>query len=371
MARLEFRDGMGSGDALSTITVPFRTLASKSARRAYVGTLFFVAAVGFLFCVSIASYCAFYYNFVPQISVERPVHLQFGFGNPIGTVAIGPGLAHSQAYDVSVILYLPRTPSNLAAGNFMVDLTLLEAHHSVDSNSSTIRRSRRPAILPYASPLVDTARRLSRMPLFILNWKREAEVLNVVMMERMEFLKGKKSLPRTVRLEIHSEERMQFYTASVRFDARFTGLRWLMYKWRVLSFVIFSSTFWLTSVAAMSSVWMAINSAQGPKKSELKTESSDTDDSDILIKDESDGEDSSQILGFSTKDRSKNEDPLVKEEDGTAGSTTIESLTGFEDISAIGESAAIQSIPQSDVGSQKQGISKRRIGHVAPVAEED
>lgn len=131
---------------------------------------------------------------------------------------------------MSVTLQLPRTPSNLAAGNFMLDLALFSRPSSsiitgTNTSTSLIAHSRRPAILTYASPIVDTAYKVSRMPLYLLGWQREAETLEVSMMESVEFARGWRNLPGSLRLEIQSREQMQVYSAIVKFKANFTGLR--------------------------------------------------------------------------------------------------------------------------------------------------
>lgn len=66
------------------------------------------------------------------------------------------------------------------------------------------------------------------MPLYVTGWQREAETLDVMMMEGVEFAKGWRNLPRSLRFEIQSEERMQVYSAKVKFAARFTGLRYAL-----------------------------------------------------------------------------------------------------------------------------------------------
>lgn len=96
------------------------------------------------------------------------------------------------------------------------------------THTRKLAESRRPGILTYASPMVDTASRFARMPFYVSNWRREAEVLRTPMMERIEFAKGKKNIPSSLKLEIQSDVRMQIYTAVVRFDARFTGLRYVI-----------------------------------------------------------------------------------------------------------------------------------------------
>lgn len=112
----------------------------------------------------------------------------------------------------------------------MLDLTLLphpstSASTGTNTSAPSIARSRRPGILTYTSPLVDTASRISFMPLYLVGWKRELEKLEIPMMEQVEFARGARNLPASARLEINSKEDMQFYSAKVQFRARFTGLR--------------------------------------------------------------------------------------------------------------------------------------------------
>lgn len=90
---------------------------------------------------------------------------------------------------------------------------------------SPISHSRRPGILTYASPLVDVARRVIRMPFYVVGWRREAETLEIPMLENIEFARGMRQLPQSLRLEVQSDGKMQIYSASVSFRARFTGMR--------------------------------------------------------------------------------------------------------------------------------------------------
>ena len=151
-------------------------------------------------------------------------------GHPWGTASLDPKFVHSQPYDVAVTLELPRTPSNLDAGNFMIDLTLLSLQSgtglaAVSNTLSPISHARRPAILTYSSPLVDLARRVVRLPFYVVGSRHEAETLEVQMLEKVEFARGSRNLPQSLRLEIQSDGKMQFYSARVEFRARFTGLR--------------------------------------------------------------------------------------------------------------------------------------------------
>ncbi|RAK99784.1 seipin [Aspergillus ibericus CBS 121593] len=249
--------------AMHSMAATVRPFVSKRALKAYLGIIIFLFTAIFMIFISTVAYGIFYYRFIPQVGLERIVHLQFGDGYPWGTASLGSGLVSSQPYDVQVELELPRTPSNLAAGNFMLDLALLSrpsasAETGLNTSVAALSQSRRPAILTYASPLVDTASKLSFMPFYVLGWHREAETLQVPMMERVQFARGWRNLPDSLRLEIHSSETMQVYKAKVMFRARFTGLRWVMYNWRLTSFVVFGCLFWSVSMVSAGVVWVIL-----------------------------------------------------------------------------------------------------------------
>ncbi|BAE57724.1 unnamed protein product [Aspergillus oryzae RIB40] len=269
-------------------------------------------------------------------------------GHPWGTASLGSELVSLQPYDINVEIELPRTPSNLAAGNFMLDLTLL-SHPSTSAltgtNSSTypISRSRRPAMLTYASPLVDTASKLSLMPFYVFGWSREAEKLVVPMMERVEFARGRRNLPESLRLEIHSKEEMQIYKATVEFRARFTGLRWMMYNWKITSFFIFSSLFW--SISSLSST--------GTREPEVKEEAGD----ETPIKEEPSEETSSLMEAPSAsstnpegKRRIKREDEYEADDDESDGSPRDRGTLPSEE---VGAGTGLES-------AEARGVQRRR-----------
>ncbi|KAL2860375.1 putative adipose-regulatory protein-domain-containing protein [Aspergillus pseudodeflectus] len=266
----------------SALLTPLSAVVSKNAVTAYLGTfLFFVTAICMIF-VSVFAYGLFYYNVIPHVGLERVVHLQFGEAHPWGIATLDSSLVSFQPYDVHVELELPQTPSNLAAGNFMLDLSLLSqpstsASTGENSSPQIISHSRRPAILSYASPLIDISRKVTFMPLYILGWQREAERLVVRMMERVEFTRGALNIPGSARLELHSQVEMQVYAAKVIFRAHLTGLRWIMYRWRITSFFVFTSMFWSVSMFSFSLSWIILpcffaSSRTKKQKGEVKAE---------------------------------------------------------------------------------------------------
>ena len=132
--------------------------------------------------------------------------------------------------------------------------SVLAKEQDAVSKGQILAHSRRPAILTYASPLVDTASTLTWLAFYIFGWSSESEHLAISVFEGFEFSTGVDNLPQsiTVALEaFHSEHdprALQIYECRVRIVARLGGLKWLMYNHRILSYVVFTGVFWVTSV---------------------------------------------------------------------------------------------------------------------------
>ncbi|CAO1601732.1 hypothetical protein XANCAGTX0491_005374 [Xanthoria calcicola] len=261
--------------------VPFHAVLSKPAQKAYLGSFLLATTSLFLLALSTIAYALFYFNYVPQVSVERTIHLQFGDGHPNGVATLDSSLAALQAYQVSLLLHLPRTPNNQAAGNFMLDLSLLapakvpstaEKLLPESARKQRLAHSRRPAILTYASPLIDTASTLTGLPWYVLGWKTESEVVEVSMFEGVEFPKGWTNVPQEVKLVVEANEKMQFYEVGIRIFAKFGGLRWIMYHHRILSYLIFTTMFWSSSMFSALVAWLVLSSYLASDATEVKKE---------------------------------------------------------------------------------------------------
>jgi seipin len=122
----------------------------------------------------------------------------------------------------------------------MIDLALLAPSASsspatylkspvstANASNSILALSRRPAILTYASPIIDTAHKLSGLPWYMLGWRKESEVLEIGMYEGVEFAKGWRNVPDRVQVIVEAGETMQFYEVGVKIVARFSGLRYV------------------------------------------------------------------------------------------------------------------------------------------------
>jgi seipin len=277
------------------IRKPFDIVFSTTAIRAYLTTFLVIFAGLVLFGFAVAAYALFYWSYIPRIGFERTIYLQFdnvyhnednrydSAANPYGTVTLAPDLVSLQKYDISIELAMPRTPANRDAGNFMLDATMYAAGTVLDpvkdsmlpgqaEEDNRLARSRRPAILPYRSIVVECMWRLVELPWYILGWRSEMEKLTVVLWEDLEFLRGWRNVPATMRLDVQSTRNMQIYSAKALFRARFTGLRWLMYNHRIISAIIFITSFWITELVFAGLAWAALSFYLQTPPPEVKSE---------------------------------------------------------------------------------------------------
>ncbi|KAL9636465.1 MAG: hypothetical protein Q9164_002803 [Protoblastenia rupestris] len=157
---------------------------------------------------------------------------------------------------------------------------------SVVATSDPIARSRRPSILTYISALTDTASTLTSLPLYVLGLSSESEILTIPMFEGAEFAKGAANVPQAAKLIIEADEKMQFYEARLHIIAKLRGLRWMLYNHRILSFLVFTTSFWCSSIVSMSIVWLflSIYLSTGPDTRRKVVKKEDSDTNDLAIK---------------------------------------------------------------------------------------
>lgn len=199
--------------------------------------------------------------------------------SPYGLVSLDNSVMPQQAYDVVVEIDLPTSPANSELGNFMVDMVMLSSEYKDSSRPGTstsrssdlhswipaesiLFSSRRPAILTFRSDVVSLGRQLAGLPLYILGWHRESERLRIPMAEGIVFEKGHKNAPRKVYLDIQCrhQQALQVYRMRLLLRANFSGLRWFMYNYRVLSFMIFTTAFWAAEVFFALVAWILLQS---------------------------------------------------------------------------------------------------------------
>jgi len=249
---------------------PFRAVVSKPARRVYLQTILLALTSLLLLFIAIVSYLIFYANYIPRIGVTKPVYLNYYYNSdgvkPSGVVNFpSQELITNQPYDVTLRLRLPTSPENLNRGNFMCFVYVFDtpspnlarrtpnyffAHADAKEVSKrTLLWAFRPAIMTYSTPLLRTMKTLITAPLLLTGLKKQEEVLKVVMAEATSF----SAIPRSAVVEV--DPNLAVYEAELEFVARFSGLRWFMYSWRLTSFVVLTGLFWGTAVLWALVAW--------------------------------------------------------------------------------------------------------------------
>ncbi|KIW08423.1 uncharacterized protein PV09_01327 [Verruconis gallopava] len=273
---------------------PLSVVTSKTAQKAYLSTILAILTASILLFTAAIAYVAFYFSYVPDRGISRPIYLQFGPSHPpYGYASIQGALISQQPYDVKVILHMPRTPNNKAAGNFMIDLQLIAPGSTsdgvVDDKNKVLAKSSRPAILNYKSATMELVQQGFSLPWHLIGWREEAEVLKVPMIESVEFPKGWRNIPDHVRLELRSDEKLQVYSAKIEITARLRGLRYLMYSFRITSFIILTGMFWTVELIVTTIVWLSLSTyltSMSSRGAESKKEDTWSTKHEPQIKDE-------------------------------------------------------------------------------------
>ncbi|XP_014557081.1 hypothetical protein COCVIDRAFT_98153 [Bipolaris victoriae FI3] len=305
---------------IDSLLLPLRIATSPALLRTYLRTALLFIASTILFGFAVVAYSSFYYTYIPVRGIVVPVYLQYDHTphslhapTPADGVTAGkttkwpyglaniPGLVDRQKYDVVVELDLPRSETNLKAGNWMVGLefrgpttrgqgvkhllgwdeewnvedhsqggapgTTPEKNIVMDDTTTTttttsqtptvLARSKRPAILTYRSRVLEIMYRLMRLPLYLLGMHKESEHVRIKMMESVLFEPGYRNVPSSLRLELRSKLPLEVYRASVHITARLEGIRWVMYRYRILSGILGILGFWGMEMGVLVVTWGA------------------------------------------------------------------------------------------------------------------
>lgn len=131
-----------------------------------------------------------------------------------------------QQYRISVNIDMPESDQNLELGMFMVCAEMRDQSTQLRSHSC------RSAMLHYRSYLMRTITTLIMSPLIVLGFKEEAQQIPVELFSSYE---DDQSHPVTdVFVEIQSKQ-IQFYSVTLHITAHFSGLRYIMFHWPMLS----------------------------------------------------------------------------------------------------------------------------------------
>ncbi|XP_026461669.1 seipin [Ctenocephalides felis] len=213
-------------------------------------------ATSIIVWLAIFMYIVFYYTYMPSISHIRPVHLQFKSCEEGQAVCSFPSahvsltkkqqlLMIGQPYKVYLYIEMPESDANKNLGMFMVCAEMR------DTASKLRGHSCRSAMLHYRSDLLHSLNTLALSPLLIIGTAEQKQIVPVELFSNYE---EDQNYPVTdVYVEIQSRK-IEFYSASLHITAHFTGLRYIMFHWPILSAAIGISTnlFFIALVCLLS-----------------------------------------------------------------------------------------------------------------------
>ncbi|KAG5925692.1 hypothetical protein E4U42_004046 [Claviceps africana] len=275
-----------------------RMATSKSAQRAAVNAVLLVSSAVSLFALASLATALFFQNFVPDQFITTPVFLQYQSGvNPYGIVQLAyPTPKLHQDYDVSVALSMPRSPPNTEHGNFMVSLYLVreggKGHQALTTgrrtpgvqqyldNQKILFQSRRPALMPYEDPILSVAKRVLFLGYYMLFPRAQSRTMIIRLAERLNFDKAAVK-PTAALVEIEAGQHIQIYETELTLTAQLRGLRWLMFHYRLLTYMTFTTVFWVCEILFMCLAWIVWSTVVMAKRPTAKAnDASDAGDDD-------------------------------------------------------------------------------------------
>ncbi|CAG0880472.1 unnamed protein product, partial [Darwinula stevensoni] len=211
-----------------------------------------------LIWLSVFLYGVFYYLYMPAVAHTRPVHFIFepckeeaGLCSfPSANVTLAQRfkdhlLMRGQQYHVLLDLDMPESPMNQQLGMFMVKIDLKDYDGNVRKSGT------RAAMLRYRSFLHQLVYTLAFAPVLLTGTFEEKQLVTV---ELLSLFEDDPNDPVTHAIIEVQSRHVQIYGAQLRVHAHFTGLRYLMFHFPVLSAVIGIATnlFFLILVASFS-----------------------------------------------------------------------------------------------------------------------
>ncbi|XP_069550558.1 seipin-like [Brachyistius frenatus] len=231
------------------------TMAMSRARQRVVQGIIVFSFVLLLLWVATFLYGSFYYSYMPNPAFSSPVHYyyrtdcespaSFLCSYPLANISLMRNkknvLTFGQAYRISLQLDIPDSPTNQELGMFMIKTTCFSQDGGqVTSSARSARQllsasSSRFSMLRYRSDLLRTLGTLLFLPAFLTGAAEEKQVLEVELFS--EYMDDPYSPSVTAVIEILSNK-VQIYSSQLFIHAHFTGIRYLLFYFPVVSALV-------------------------------------------------------------------------------------------------------------------------------------
>ena len=212
--------------------------------------------------------------------------------NPYAVVALGKSpMLPQQEYDLSVKLSMPRSPPNTDRGNFMVAIHLLDGttndellqsarnfadNHDTFGAHRCLYDSRRSALLPYVDPIVALASRTLLLFYHMLFRSSQNYYLTLSLAEQVFFPRGA-AVPSSAYIEVEAGQTIQVYSMELAITAQLRGLRWLMFHYRLPTYMAFTMMFWMCEILSMCVAWAIWSVCKSPSSEDAIVKSRATE----------------------------------------------------------------------------------------------
>lgn len=228
--------------------------------------VFVIVSIGFLlFCGAVLMYVLFYLMYMPSSAHVKPVHMQFSsicedikscdiqtmtspyHSFPIAHLQLNKNqlMMVGQAYNIYARLEVPETPRNQDLGVFMICVNMKDKDKYLRSHAC------RSTMLRYRSPLLQKAKMLLFIPFYIFGIREEAQVLDVEIFNK--YVDTPNSVT-DIYVEIQSKV-VEFYAVSLHITAHFTGLRFIIFHFPLVSACVGIAINFVVLVAITLALW--------------------------------------------------------------------------------------------------------------------
>lgn len=216
--------------------------------------------VGFVIGAAIGSvllYSAFNMIYMPAITHMRPMNMQFKGCMEINGQCSFPQahvtltenqrlLMQGQEYKVKITIQMPESPKNLDLGMFMVCSELRDSGLFARANTC------RSAMLEYKSPSIRVIQKLITLPMILTGFMEENQSVSVEIFPK--YIEDVDHPVTDVFVEIQSHK-IEFYKVTLHITANFSGLRYLIHNFPLLSALFAISANFAMLLVSFVAVW--------------------------------------------------------------------------------------------------------------------
>ncbi|XP_052470385.1 seipin isoform X2 [Carassius gibelio] len=256
-----------------------------------------ICVILLVFWVALFLYGSFYYSFMPTANFITPVyfyrtdcpsphHSVCSF--PVANVSLLKNgkhqvMTYGQPYQIKLELEMPESPANQELGMFLVKMTpYSKAGQIVDVTARSVStQTRRQAMLHYRSSLLQALGTVVFSPMLLTGASEQKQPVIVELYSEFKDDSYKPTVGAVI--EIHSQH-IQIYRAHLYIFAHFTGIRYLLYHFPLISALIgvMSNFAFLSLIIVLSFLQFNLGSHRTPgkaiKQQEEKNEPDDLND---------------------------------------------------------------------------------------------